>query len=104
MNIRGHTPPNGAKPQMLSSDAVTGAQCRAARSLLGWSMEDLVARTELNHGTISRFETGKGTPRRSTIKIIRGVFEAAGIEILDAGTPSTALGPDVRLRQTQPPL
>ena len=72
---------------------ITPAQCRAARGLLRWTQEDLVARADVGIITIRTFETEKAAPRKSTLKLIKIAFEEAGVEFID----SNGGGPGVRL-------
>ncbi len=81
---------------------MTREQCRAARALLGWGIEELAQRTDLSRNTISRFETGEGKPHRSTIKAIRTAFEQAGLEILANNDPSKGKGPGIRFLKERP--
>ncbi len=67
------------------------AQCRAARALLAWSQEDLVARSKITKKTIADFERGATTPRRHTRDQILAAFEAAGIEFLTGNRPGVRL-------------
>ena len=64
---------------------ITPAQCRAARGLLRWTQEDLVARADVGIITIRTFETEKAAPRKSTLKLIRFAFEEAGVEFVEEG-------------------
>src|SRR5260370_13755144 len=61
----------------------THAQCRAARALLNWSQEDLVAHSKITKKTIADFERGATHPRPQTLAQIAVAFEAAGIEFFD---------------------
>jgi transcriptional regulator with XRE-family HTH domain len=60
-------------------DILTSAQCRQARKLLGWSMRDLRAKSEISVDTISRLERGSGPSYYRTRRDLRAAFEAAGI-------------------------
>ena len=64
---------------------MTKEQCRAARALLGWTLDELAERSSISRGSIHRFESGIGEPRRSTVRLLREAFEAAGIEFLGNG-------------------
>jgi transcriptional regulator with XRE-family HTH domain len=63
------------------------AQCRAARALLNWSQEDLVARCKITKKTIADFERGATHPRPQTLAQIQAALEAAGVEFLDRKRP-----------------
>ena len=71
---------------------VTGAQCRAARALLGWTLDDLAERAEVAPRSIVTFENGRRNPHRGTLKSIRAALESAGIRFLENGE-----GPGIRL-------
>ena len=78
--------------------AITGEQCRAARKLLTWTMDDLARAAKLSEMDIARFEAGTaGMAGISFIgtALIRRTLEAAGIEFDDKGH-------SVRLRETKP--
>ena len=72
------------------------AQCRAARALLAWSQEDLVARSKITKKTIADFERGATQPRRQTLVQILAAFHAAGIEFLGGNCPGVRLKGRVR--------
>ncbi|HYH17900.1 MAG TPA: helix-turn-helix transcriptional regulator [Azospirillum sp.] len=74
------------------------AQCRGARGVLGWKIEDLAAATGLTRKTVSDFENGKTTPQPRTLRDIREKLEAAGVEFIPAGAYQGEGGPGVRLR------
>ncbi len=63
------------------------AQCRAARALLNWSQEDLVAHSKITKKTIADFERGATSPRRQTLAQITTAFHAARIEFLNGNGP-----------------
>jgi transcriptional regulator with XRE-family HTH domain len=66
---------------------VTGAQIRAARAALGWSVNILAEKAGVASKTISRFEEVDGVPpsRSSTLLDVKSAIEAAGIEF--TGSP-----------------
>ena len=72
---------------------ITPEQCRGARGLLKWTQEDLAKRSEVSVISIRKFEGGKTSPRKSTLKVFRLTFENAGIEFIDDN------GIGVKLRQ-----
>ena len=74
---------------------ITPTLSRAARVLLGWQQGDLAEHSSVGINTIRRFEGGKSSPHRSTLKLLTETFEKAGIEFL--GTDGG--GPGVRLRK-----
>ena len=67
----------------MKSAPLTPAQCRAARALLNWSQEDLVARSKITKKTIADFERGVTQPRSQTLHQIVAAFHAVGIEFLN---------------------
>lgn len=77
-----------------------GVQCRAARALIGWSQDELVAASKVTKSTIANFEAGKREPYARTLVDIRSALEAAGVEFLEDGQTSGAGGAGVRLRAT----
>lgn len=62
---------------------LTPAQLRAARSLVGWSREDLAQHSGVAHNTIKDFESGKSDPKQSTLLKWKRVLEAAGVVCID---------------------
>jgi transcriptional regulator with XRE-family HTH domain len=67
------------------------AQCRAARALLNWTQENLVAHSKITKKTIADFERGATQPRMQTLTQIRAAFEALRIEFLNAQRPGVRL-------------
>jgi ribosome-binding protein aMBF1 (putative translation factor) len=67
---------------------ITGAQIRAARAALGWSIAELAAKSGVGVRTIKRFEAVDGIPasRTSTLIDLKGVLESAGIEFTGTET------------------
>jgi transcriptional regulator with XRE-family HTH domain len=64
--------------------AVTTHQIRAARSLLGWSQDELATKARVGRTTIAGFEIGKLRMAGSrAFEDVLEVFENAGIEFLD---------------------
>ena len=76
-------------------DAMTPAQCRAARALLGWSREHLAGAANLGTDTVQNFESQKRAPQPTTVGLLRRALEHAGIEFTDGDAP------DVRLAEMQ---
>jgi DNA-binding transcriptional regulator YiaG len=75
---------------------MTPAQCRAARGLLHWSQDDLARAADIGVATVRNFENERSAPQRSSLKLMRQAFEAAGVELIDNGD-----GPGVRLRKAR---
>lgn len=63
---------------------LTGAQIRAARGVLNWSVRDLAETAKVSGSTIRRLEEsdGSASPGEAAIAPIRHAFEEAGIEFL----------------------
>lgn len=76
--------------------ATTPAQIRAARALLGWSQDQLVAESGVPKRTLVRLELAEGAPQKRTLAAIRAALEAAGVEFI----PENGGGPGVRLRKS----
>ena len=82
---------------------IHGAQCRAARALLGWTQEQVADAADVAHRTIVGFEQ-KQNPRRpmsKNIEAVRRVFEAAGIAFIDPN--GGGRGVRFRERGNEPP-
>src|SRR5579883_3281623 len=75
--------------------AITSAQCRGARAMLGWSQEQLAEAANLTRQTIAGFEGEARTPGINNLRAIRAALEAAGIEFIERNGG----GPGVRLRE-----
>jgi PAS domain S-box-containing protein len=74
-----------------AASRLTGAQIRAARGMLNWSVKDLAGRAGISAATIRRLEEYNDTPPMAdeAMGILRKAFSAAGIEFLfsPAGKP-----------------
>jgi transcriptional regulator with XRE-family HTH domain len=75
---------------------ISPEQCRAARGLLDWSQQFLAERAGVGIVTIRQLEAESHEPRRATLAVVRGAFEAAGVEFID----ENGGGAGVRLRKT----
>lgn len=78
---------------------ITGAQIRAARALLGWTVFKLAGKAKVGVTTVRRTEEVNGrtnVPANDAIAI-RTALEKGGVEFIerDGG------GPGVRLRETE---
>ena len=62
---------------------ISGAQIKAARSLLNWSQEDLANKASLTMTPISRMEREVVNTRKGTMKLISMALEEAGIEFIN---------------------
>ena len=76
-------------------------QIRAARSLLGWSANDLSARAEVGVATIRRYEVQEGLPQGNFQKVIKikEALEAAGIEF--TGNPLKNPGVTLHIKREE---
>ena len=81
----------------MSIRKVSIRQLKAARSLLGWSQEDLASEAGVSLPTIKRLEAADGPlgGRDVTTQKIGSALAKAGIEFLDENDG----GPGVRLRK-----
>ncbi|MBB4245238.1 helix-turn-helix domain-containing protein [Rhizobium tropici] len=68
-----------------SNEAITPAQCRAARALLAWSQQELASRARVATSTVADFERGHRNPIQQNAEAIRGVLEAEGIAFRAGG-------------------
>lgn len=66
-------------------DAITPAQCRAARAILNWSISDLAAKVGITLVTIQGFETHRTVPHKLTMRGIISALTAAGILFVPHG-------------------
>jgi hypothetical protein len=62
---------------------LSGAQAKAGRGLLGWSLVALSAKCRIGATTIRLFEIGERRPRQFEVLAIRRALEAAGAEFDD---------------------
>jgi transcriptional regulator with XRE-family HTH domain len=60
--------------------AISAAQLRAARGLLGWSQTDLSKNARVGRATIADFESGKREPYPRTLDHLRTALEDEGVE------------------------
>jgi predicted transcriptional regulator len=74
-------------------------QLKAARTLLGWSQEELASAADVSLPTIKRLEAVEGWlgGRETTAQKIREALEKAGIQFID----ENGGGQGVRLRKRQ---
>jgi transcriptional regulator with XRE-family HTH domain len=77
-------------------------QCRMARAALGIGVSDLAQMTNIDSGTISRFEAGEPLGERA-IETLLVTFQSSGIVFLD-GAYSGSGGPGVRLAAPSTPV
>lgn len=58
---------------------ISPAQCKAARSLLGWAQKDLAERAGIATHTILKFEGGENRPQAGTMVKLVTCLQEAGI-------------------------
>ena len=82
-------------------NALSAAQIRAARALLGWSADELSRESAVSLRTIRRAELAQGNTSMTSANdlAIRRAFERAGVIFID----DNGGGPGVRLRQRSGP-
>ncbi|MDP0500860.1 MAG: helix-turn-helix transcriptional regulator [Verrucomicrobiota bacterium JB022] len=64
---------------------IEAKQLRAARALLGWSLEQASRACGIAVPNLSNLENEKTQPRRSTVAALVQAFEAEGVEFMDGG-------------------
>jgi hypothetical protein len=78
-------------------DAISPAQCRAARGLLEITQTTLADRAKLGLSTVVDFEKRRRQVSLVAIKALRDAFVTAGVEFIE----ENGGGPGVRLRKRQ---
>jgi transcriptional regulator with XRE-family HTH domain len=78
--------------------AISPAQCRAARALIGWSREDLARASHVGFRTIVDFERGARQPHGRTLIDLRRAFEDAGVLFIEEDQKGDG-GVGVRLKK-----
>jgi hypothetical protein len=63
--------------------SITGAQCVAARSLLGWSRIRLTLASGVASGVIKVFETSEHVQPREVISTLTRTLKSAGVIFID---------------------
>lgn len=76
---------------------MTPLQCRVARAMLGWSIDQLSEQASLRAATVSSFERGGGC-YASTVAKLRAALEAGGVVFIAEGEASLSGGAGVRLK------
>ena len=78
---------------------ITGAQVRAAKSLISWSGSQLAGQAKVSLSSIRRVEACDGLPDSASVKVLHSIqlaLEAGGVEFI--GTPEDR--PGVRLKSS----
>nr|WP_036288903.1 transcriptional regulator [Methylocystis sp. ATCC 49242] len=78
---------------------LTGAQMRAARALVRWTVDDLAKAANVGVMTVRRAEANDGPPSMmaNNLAAIRAALEAAGVEFI----AENGGGPGVRLKKAE---
>jgi transcriptional regulator with XRE-family HTH domain len=76
------------------------SQCRAGRALLGWSQDELEAKSGVSKKSIADFEREANIPYDRTLKELSLALEAAGVQLI----PENGGGAGVRLKAAIPRL
>ncbi|MFZ3233851.1 MAG: hypothetical protein WA184_00585 [Stellaceae bacterium] len=71
-------PPPGL-PAARHFPMITAAQCRSARTLLGWPLARLAAAALVAETAIDDFEGERRDPDRATVNAIERAFAAVGV-------------------------
>jgi transcriptional regulator with XRE-family HTH domain len=83
---------------------ITGKQIKAARLLLGWSIEDLASRSGVGRKTIAAFEREESRhPEEWYVSQIKTALERGGAEFPEGQLPQVRLGPVKRASWEWPP-
>lgn len=91
-----------AETPIAGDPALTPELCRAARALLGWSVDDLAGRARVGADWLAAFEQGREPaeePASDEVERLRQALHAAEIDFLAPGEPSSGGGPGLRIRQ-----
>lgn len=62
--------------------SLTADQCRAARSLLNWTQEQLATNAAVSRATIADFESNTRQPIKNNLRSIADCMFAAGVEFI----------------------
>ena len=69
----------------MTDGTITPEQCRAARAILRWTLDDLAGAARVSKPTLSSFENGTAQPYDRTLRDIRAAIEGAGVTLHDNG-------------------
>ena len=72
---------------LLQAHTMTGAQIRAARGFLDWSVRDLGKKAKVHFNTVHAIERGKSVAKPETLAAIRKALEKAGVEFTNGRRP-----------------
>jgi hypothetical protein len=82
---------SGVKLTSEAGMTITGAQVKAARELLGWSLIKLTLASGVGSGAIKLFETGERIPPRAMSHTLSRTLRSAGVEFTNSGEPGVKL-------------
>jgi transcriptional regulator with XRE-family HTH domain len=68
-----------------------GAQIKAARGLLNWSVRELGKNAGVHWNTVSAIELGKSGGRPETLAAIKKALEKAGVQFTNGKRPGARL-------------
>lgn len=71
--------------------AMSPAQSRAARGLLGWSESELAEKAGCEASLVTSFENGYGDSPSGQIEVLRSALTAAGIVFTESPQPGVSL-------------
>src|ERR1700761_1345506 len=66
----------------LSDGAMSPAQCRGGRAMLGWSQEELAEAAQVSRMTVVDFERAARLPHSNSVAAVRAALQAAGVEFI----------------------
>ena len=70
---------------------MTGAQIRAARGFLDWTVRDLGKKAKVHFNTVHAIERGKSIAKPETLAAIRKAIEKAGVQFTSGKHPGVRL-------------
>jgi transcriptional regulator with XRE-family HTH domain len=70
---------------------MTGAQIRAARGFVHWSVRDLGKKAKVHFNTVHAIERGKSSGKPETLAAIRKALEKAGVQFINGKRPGMRL-------------
>lgn len=77
--------------------AISPAQCRGARGMVGLSQAELAVAARVGASTVKNFENERSVPYAKNMLDIIAALEAAGVEFVE----ENGGGPGVRLRKAK---
>ena len=70
---------------------MTGAQIKAARGLLNWTVRELGKKAGVHWNTVSAIELGKSGGRPETLAAIKKALGKAGVEFINGKRPGVRM-------------